>query len=344
MAVLVALVVVLTSGGDPAPSRPVAATAVKSPGGATAGRATDSTSGPPSLEAGVEPWRLGAPISRESLVADGGRLRIMGGLSPSGASLGAASWLDPRSGTVTAAGSLADVVHDGAGAQVGTTSFVFGGGSPTTFATVQSLQPAVGRGNIAGQLPQPRSDLAAAAIGRTVYLVGGYDGTTYEPSVLATDDGTHFGTTATLKVPVRYPAVVALGHTLLAFGGQTGSGAGGGATVTPDIQEIEPATHSVRIVGALPLPLYGAAAFVIDGHVYIAGGETADGQTVTQITSSTSAPTVSPMPACSPRPWPSGGTPRSGPGRPRSGTSWAVRSPASRDPTRPASPPASCRA
>ncbi len=283
LAVLVALIVVVTSGGHPAPTRPGATTtAVASGGGSTAGRAPKGTSGPPSLEAGVEPWQLGAPISRESLVAVGGRLRIMGGLAPAGTSLGAAFWLDPRSGTVTDAGSLVDVVHDGAGAQLGTTSFVFGGGSPTTFAAVQSLQRAAGKGQLAGQLPQPRSDLAAATVGRTVYLVGGYDGTTYEPSVVATGDGTHFTTAATLKVPVRYPAVVTLGHTLLAFGGQTGSGAGG-ATVTADIQEIDPATHSVRIVGTLPQPLYGAAAFVIDGHAYVAGGQTAEGRTLTQI-------------------------------------------------------------
>ena len=155
---------------------------------------------------------------------------------PLGNLAGGASWLDPRSGTVTAAGSLADVVHDGAGAQIGATSFVFGGGSPNTFATVQSLGARPRRtGTVAGQLPQPRSDLAAATIGRTVYLVGGYDGTTYEPSVLATDDGTHFATAATLKVPVRYPAVVALAATLFAFGGQTGQrrrqrGDGDGAT------------------------------------------------------------------------------------------------------------------
>ncbi len=286
LALLAALLVVVTSGGgQPAPTRRVATTTAvaASATGAHAGRVHKHTSGPASLEAGIEPWQLAAPISREALVAVGGRLRILGGLSPSGNSLGTASWLDPRSGTVTAAGSLAEVVHDGAGAQVGSSSFVFGGGSPTTFAAVQSLGPAAGTGGVAGQLPQPRSDLASATVGRTVYLVGGYDGATYEPSVLATADGTHFSTAATLRVPVRYPAVVALGRSIFAFGGQTGSGAGSAVTATADIQEIDPATHEVRVVGTLPQPLYGAAAFVLAGHVYVAGGQTGDGQTLTQI-------------------------------------------------------------
>jgi hypothetical protein len=288
LALLVAVVVVLSWGGNSAPTRHVVTagavgSATSITGAAAKGRVHAKDSGPPSLEAGVEPWQLGAPLSRESVVAVGGRLRIMGGLSPSGSSLGAASWLDTQSGTVNAAGALAQVVHDGAGAQLGTTSFVFGGGSPTTFAAVQSLPPTAGTGSVAGQLPQRRSDLAAVTVGGTVYLVGGYDGSTYEPTVLATSDGTHFRTDATLKTPVRYPAVVALGQELLAFGGQTSGGVGAGTTATADIQEIDPATHSVRVVGALPQPLYGAAAFVLDGHAYVAGGLTADGQTLTQI-------------------------------------------------------------
>jgi hypothetical protein len=222
-------------------------------------------------------------------VTVGSRLRILGGLSPSGSSLNDASWLDPASGTVTAASSLADVVHDGAAAQIGATSYVFGGGSPDTFATVQSLGSAAGAGAgavagaVAGQLPQPRSDLATATVGRTVYIVGGYDGTTYEPSVLATTNGTRFTNVANLPVPVRYPAVVALASDVFSFGGQTGSGAGSSVTATADIQEIDPATHTAHVVGTLPQALYGAAAFVIDGHIYLAGGQTGGGQTLTQL-------------------------------------------------------------
>jgi len=287
---VVALVVVLTSGGSPPPpaghaAGTAAASSTTAPPSVAAGprHVGTTASGPPSLEAGIEPWPTGPPVSREAVVAVGGRLRVLGGLSPTGNSLGAASWLDTTSGAVTTAGSLPSVVHDAAGAQIGATTFVFGGGSPTTFATVQSLGAAGGTGRVTAQLPQPRSDLAAATLGRTVYLVGGYDGTTYEPSVLATTDGNHFTTAATLKVPVRYPAVVAIGTDLFSFGGQTGSGAGGSVTATAAIQEIDPATHTASVVGTLPQALYGAAAFVLDGHLYVAGGQTGDGQTLTQI-------------------------------------------------------------
>ncbi len=294
---VLALVTVLSSGSPPTSTERSGTTttaagataSTRESAGAGAGaaagvsqRAAAAAAGPPSLEAGIEPWQLTAPLSRESVVVAGGRLRILGGLSASSASLSGASWLDPSTGAVTPAGSLPDVVHDAAAAQIGATSFVFGGGSAATFATVQSLGGAVATGSVAGALPQPRSDLASATVGRTVYLLGGYDGTLYQSSVLATTDGTHFSTAADLKVPVRYPAVTALGTAIFSFGGQTG-GAGTAVVATAAIQEIDPATHSARVVGALPQALYGAAAFALDGHIYVAGGQTAGGQTLTRI-------------------------------------------------------------
>jgi hypothetical protein len=245
--------------------------------------------GPPSLEAGIEPWQLGAPLSREVVTANGGRLQIVGGLTPAGNSLSGAYSLDPKTGAVTLFGSLRAVVHDAAGTVIGSTAFVFGGGSPTTVSTVQSLAiPSATRstspnGTTVGRLPQPRSDLAVATISHTTYLVGGYDGATYLPSVLATTDGRHFTTVANLKVPVRYPAVVALGDSIYSFGGQTALDVSSAVGDTAAIQVIDPSTGSVQVVGQLPTALYGAAAFVLGGHIYIAGGQTADGHTLTQL-------------------------------------------------------------
>ncbi len=293
MVALVALLVVggvlyltLPSGGTPSSSRSSTSTSV--------GLAYSSKAAP-SLEAGSEPWQLAAPLSRETVTTDHGQLRILGGLTPSGSSIGSVTSLDPATGTFTASGSLPAVVHDGGGATLGTSSFVFGGGSPNTFATVQSIglpsasPSATAQGQVAGQLPQPRSDLAVASIisggshpSTTLYIVGGYDGTNYLPTVLTTSDGTHFGDVAKLPVPVRYPATTSLDGKIYAIGGQTG-GTGTAVTATDAIQQIDPSTHSAKLVGKLPQPLYGAAAFVIDNHLYVAGGQTADGQTLTQL-------------------------------------------------------------
>jgi hypothetical protein len=266
--------------------------------------------GPGSIEAGVEPWQLSAPVSREAVLADGASsLTVLGGITPSGSSLSTVSTVDVRTGTDTPTGTLAAPVHDAAASTVGSSAVVFGGGSPDTVATVQSLpRPTAPAGTagtagtttattsitaatatVSGQLPQPRSDLEVATIadgggrhGTTTYLVGGYDGTTYLPDVLGTTDGSHFSVAARLAVPVRYPAVVTDGRVIYAFGGETAS-AGTVPTATDAIQRIDPASHRVTVVGHLPQALYGASAFLIAGTIYIAGGQVPGGATLTRI-------------------------------------------------------------
>jgi outer membrane protein assembly factor BamB len=252
--------------------------------------------GPVSIEAGIEPWQVDAPVSREAVVANGTGLTVLGGITPAGTSISAVSTINPLTGAVTTVGSLADPVHDAAASVIGHSTFVLGGGSPNTVASIQSipspspLLTSRATGAVAGHLPQPRSDLAVATVtgstgsrrSSTTYIVGGYDGTTYLPNVLSTVDGTHFATVATLPLPVRYPAVVADAGMIYTFGGQTQS-SGSAITTTNDIQKIDPTTHKATVVGHLPQALYGASAFVIAGTVYVAGGQVPGGATLTQI-------------------------------------------------------------
>jgi hypothetical protein len=230
------------------------------------------------------------------VVANGTKLTVLGGLTADGSSLSSVSTIDTRTGAVQAAGRLANIVHDASAATIGAQTVLFGGGSPSTVAGVQSIAsptiPPSGNttGSVIGMLPQPRSDLAVATISAknkghvtsTDYIVGGYDGTNYLPSVLATIDGSHFAPVGTLQVPVRYPAVAALGGKIYAFGGETAS-ASSITTATDDIQMIDPKSHTTTIVGHLPQAVYGAAAFVIQGTMYVAGGQLPQGSTQTEI-------------------------------------------------------------
>ncbi len=280
-----------TSPSAPPPSS-AASGSVKPSGGTRAHRA----SGPPSVEAGIESWPLAAPLSREAVVADGSGLTVLGGITPAGTSLPTVTSITPATGAMAPSAGLANPVHDAASATLGGTTYIFGGGSPTTVATVQAVTApsshgaAVPAGTTVGQLPQPRSDLAVATIARshgtggtsTAYLVGGYDGTTYLPGVLATTDGRHFTAAATLPVPVRYPAVVADGGMIYAFGGQTAS-SGSATTATDAIQRIDPSTHKASVVGHLPQPVYGASAFLLGTTIYVAGGQSPGGPTLTGI-------------------------------------------------------------
>jgi hypothetical protein len=120
-------------------------------------------------------------------------------------------------------------------------------------------------------LPAPRSDAAAVTLGTTTYLVGGYTGSAPTPQVLATTDGRSFQDVADLAVPVRYPAVAAEGRNIYLFGGQAVSGSAQDSDV---IQRVDLARHRTTVVGHLPVRLSGAAAFTLDGHIYLAGGAT----------------------------------------------------------------------
>ncbi len=259
----------------------------------------------PAVESGLLPWRLQAPVSREVVLpgASGG-LTVLGGLTAAGASSSAVFSLDPTSGSLQRTGTLAQPLHDAAGAVVGGADILFGGGSPATTGVVQSFPAqaspqAPGSGTDIGSLPAPRSDDTSATIGPTTYVVGGYDGTNPDSAVLATTDGRSFHTVASLPVPVRYPAVAASGQLVYVFGGQAISGAAAGGPVDA-IQVVDPASHSASVVGHLPEPLQGAAAFTLGGHIYLAGGDTttpqptAEGMGTTQLGVTQVTPGVTP--------------------------------------------------
>jgi hypothetical protein len=288
----------LASGGSPSSSAPSTTTSTTASGvGGRAAKAASTDGRPVSLEAGVESWQLPVALSRTTVVANGRGFTVLGGLTTSQASVASVYAINPASGTIATNGTLPSAVHDAAGVTLGKSTYVMGGGSPNTVAAVQSIPtPSVPIANTpqvpvngisAGALPAPRSDLAVATMASgtgstTAYVVGGYDGTTYLPQVLSTTDGSRYSTVANLTVPVRYPAVVAKAGLLYVFGGQTAS-SGSATTATDDIQVVDPASHRSRVVAHLPQPVYGAAAFVLDGTIYVAGGQVPGGVTLTTI-------------------------------------------------------------
>ena len=248
----------------------------KHAGAGSPGEAAAVRRGLPAAEAGLLPWHLAAPVSREVVVASSGRLIILGGLTASSASATAVYAVRTAMGAARDIGALRAPVHDAAVAVIGRHAMVFGGGSTTTVATVQAFslggRSAGTRAATAGSLPMPRSDAAAVTIGPTTYLVGGYTGTRPDAAVLGTSDGRTFKSIATLRIPVRYPAVAALGGRIYVFGGQAVEGPHAGAPVDA-IQAIDPARHTVAVIGHLPEPLAGAAAMTVGHELFVAGGE-----------------------------------------------------------------------
>jgi outer membrane protein assembly factor BamB len=239
------------------------------------------------VESGLLPWTLTAPISRAiALPGLEGHLVVLGGLTSSNISAQGIYSLDTATGTLVHKANLISGLHDSSGAVIAGQDVAFGGGSPATIATVQSVPlSATGSGvvpvsTVIGSLPQPRSDSATVTFKGTTYIVGGYDGTNPDRDVLATTDGHSFSAVASLKKPVRYPAVAALHGLIYVFGGQAIIGADAGQPVNT-IQVVNPRLHTVSLIGRLPIPLAAASAVTVRGKIYVAGGET----TVAQPTS-----------------------------------------------------------
>lgn len=229
-------------------------------------------------ESGLLPWHLSEPLSREVVSAGmRGQLIVFGGLTAGGASADGIEAVSTSTGTERRIGTLTAPLHDAAGAVSGHRALILGGGSPKTVGTVQSF-PLTGGGTATdvGSLQVPRSDAQAVTIGATTYLVGGYDGSRPDARVLATSDGRSYSTVAVLPVPVRYPAVAALGGRIYAFGGQAVTGPHAGAPVSV-IQAVDPAHRTATVIGQLPEPLAGATAVTVDGELFVAGGESTVG-------------------------------------------------------------------
>jgi outer membrane protein assembly factor BamB len=229
-------------------------------------------------ESGLLPWHMPEPLSREVVTTGSpGQLVVFGGLTAGATSAAGIYAVSTAAGTARRIGTLTAPLHDAAAAVSGHRALIFGGGSPVTAGTVQSF-PLAGRGapTDVGSLPEPRSDAQAVTMGDITYLVGGYDGSRPDASVLATTDGRSYGTVATLPVPVRYPAVAALGGRIYAFGGQIVTGPHAGEPVSV-IQAVDPAHRTAAVIGHLPEPLAGATAVTVDGELFVAGGESPAG-------------------------------------------------------------------
>ncbi len=260
----------------------------------------------PAIEAGVLPWTLQAPISREVVLSgSGSTLEIVGGLEANGSSSAGVFSLDTSNGSLTYQSQLPSGVHDAGGLQIAGSDFVLGGGSPATVSSVEEIsgvslpsstaqsstyapsssptsastsQSPTAPINISplavssiGNLPQPRSDSVAINVDGTGYIVGGYDGTNPDPEVLSTTNGKVFDNVGELKIPVRYAAVASVGSNIYIFGGEQIGGANSGVP-TNVIQMINTQKKSIKVIGTLPLPLEGASAFNLGGNIYIAGG------------------------------------------------------------------------
>ncbi|HET7310692.1 MAG TPA: hypothetical protein VFJ17_05140 [Mycobacteriales bacterium] len=213
------------------------------------------------------PWQLPRPVARSVALTDGSRVLLAGGLTVGDVSSSGVYGVDVATGRTRQLGTLAQPVHDAAGALIDGNVFVFGGGAQSTTAAVQEVVAASGHGKLVGQLPTPRSDLSSAGLGGRTILLGGYTGSSLATATLSTSNGKSVAKLAALPVPIRYGATVSDGHHIWVFGGASGT------QPVDDIQRID-SSGAARVIGHLPHPLTEATALDVGGKVLIAGGRT----------------------------------------------------------------------
>jgi len=115
-------------------------------------------------------------------------------------------------------------------------------------------------------------------VGNSVYVVGGYDGRIPRREIYRTSDGRHFALAGRLPVGLRYPAVAAVGASLVVAGGISSAGA------TRAVYSFDPASGRSRLLGRLPEAIGHASAITLGGTVYVIGGADANGNTVGRVT------------------------------------------------------------
>jgi hypothetical protein len=217
------------------------------------------------------PWQLPRPVSRVVALPDGSGAVLAGGLTTGSLSSSGVYRVNVANGQLHQIGTLASAVHDAAGALIGGSTYVFGGGAQTSIDAIQAVGSS-GKGSTVGHLPQPHSDLSSATLGGKVVLLGGYNGTSLIPDIYATTNGTTLKQIGTLPIPVRYGATVSDGKHIWVFGGARGT------TPTNAIQRVDPSGHAT-VVGHLPQALTEATALDVGHTLLVAGGKTRSGQT-----------------------------------------------------------------
>jgi hypothetical protein len=220
------------------------------------------------VQATTLPTHLSTGLSRAVAIDVGDRIDVYGGFATTGSTTGEILELDPTTGQVRTLGRLAVPVHDAAGVALNGATLIFGGGSGAPTSVVQRVDSNA-NSRVIGNLPSARADLSAAVVGRSAFVIGGAASGVAVPAILATEDGVHFRVLATLVVPVRYGAVAETGGRIYVIGG---AGAAGERT---EIQQIDPATGAVAVIGRMPKPISHASAMVIGGRLFIVGGRSA---------------------------------------------------------------------
>ena len=211
---------------------------------------------------------LGSPVQDAAgAPLPGGRAMLLGGLTAGDTSRPDVVIATTR--TDHAAGTLPVGLHDTAAVTLGSSVYLFGGGTASNTQSADVLRTSVAGGAVTrvGTLPDPSSDQSAASIGSTAYIVGGYTGSRWLDTIVAWRPGAGARVVAHLPYALRYAAVAAVNGVLVIAGGSLESGAAGN-----EVLVYRPGTARAIRIGSLPAPTTHAGAAALGSTMYVIGG------------------------------------------------------------------------
>ena len=228
---------------------------------------------PKAFERSLMSIKLPNATSRSAAVPDGkGGFYVLGGLDVRRAPTSTIVRVDLTTNTATVVGALTQPVQNHSAVALGDKVFLYGGGER---AALRDIQEYTGndKATVAGQLAVGRYGLASIVAGGRIVIVGGSDGTADQTDVLASADGITFTTIGQLPVGLRFPAVASLNNKVYVLGGEVDN------KPVNTVYVIDLANGHVTESSKLQSPVSHAAAFVVNGGIFFAGGKTDKGLT-----------------------------------------------------------------
>lgn len=232
-------------------------------------------------ESGELPWSLRYPGSRFTVLPEGTgqSLYVIGGRTASGQASPGIFLLNTATGSLAQIGSLPQGVESASGSTGNGMVTIAGGTSGgNLFSSVESFpNDTTSAGSLhpvqTGHLPGSLSGAATVMAGGSTYIIGGTNGTAVVSTILEERSNGSYAVVGHLHFPVQEAAAASLGGKIYIFGGNS-SPSRSSMQLVSSIQEFNPTTHDVTVVGSLPLPLEASAIGQLGTTIYLAGGLT----------------------------------------------------------------------
>ena len=215
-------------------------------------------------------------------VAFGDRIYYIGGLLGYPFVATGAVWIyDPATNRFSTGASMPVGRARGAAGVVahGGRIYVAGGQPGLQLATrlFDAYDPIADRWTALPDMPRAREHNGAAVVGDRLYAIGGRDGgRVVETDAFDFATGRWISGLAPIPTPRGGHATARVGDEIFAIGGETR----GGGPARADVESYNPATNTWRTLAPLPRGRHGIQAAVLDGAVWIAGGDLALGSPV----------------------------------------------------------------